>query len=204
MKYSLAFTFSCKASRILIWCLAICPIYAQTTDFDREVRILDLPSLTAPSTQASDVLATSLQIVFNNPEICCGTNSTLEQNVQASDPRSLKDIADKLQGRHFLSDGRAITVATEYLAPTQVTADHLIYMLRGKRLPLMMWNSHLYVVEGVTYVAAPFHGRMSYFVHKFLLLDTRFSDSRREVIFNRVTEEGAQVEGLLFLEAAQQ
>ena len=183
--------------------LVICSGYGQTADFDKEVRVRDLPPLTAPSTQASDVLTTSLEIVLNNQEVCCGKNSALEDIVQSSDPRSLKDISEKLRGRHPLSDGRAITVTTEYLVPSRVTADHMIYMLREKHAPLVIWNSHLYVVEGVTYVAAPYRGGTSFFLHRFLLLDPRFSDSRREVSFNRAATEAGEVEGLLFLEVAQ-
>jgi len=196
--------FLSHARCVLVSCFAICSGYSQTAEFDHQIRIHDLPSLTSPSAQASDVLATSLEIVFNNREVCCGRNSALEESVQSSNPASLKDISDKLRGRHLLSDGRAITVTAEFLTPKQVTADHVIYMLRGKHAALMMWNSHLYIVEGVTYVAAPFNGRMSYFLHKLLLLDSRFTDSRREVSIDREKEDSSSVEGLLFLEALQQ
>jgi len=37
-------------------------------------------------------------------------------------------------------------------------------------------------------------------IRKFLLWDTRYSDSRREVIFDRETEELNKVGGLLFLQ----
>jgi hypothetical protein len=40
--------------------------------------------------------------------------------------------------------------------------------------------------------------------HKFLLQDARFSDSRRAVSFDRLTEDAGKVQGLLFLQAAPQ
>jgi hypothetical protein len=137
-------------------------------------------------------------------EVCCGKNSALENSVESSDAKSLKDIASKLQGRHLLSDGRPIMVTAEYLTPDQVNAGHLIYMLTEKHAPLMMWNSHLYVAEGVTYVETVdnSNGAVAYAIHKFLLQDARFSDSRREVFFDRVTEDASKVQGLLFLQAA--
>jgi hypothetical protein len=182
--------------------LAVCCFaYGQASNPDQEVRVPDLLSLTARSSHASDVLATSLEIVFNEKEVCCGKNSALEDSVQSSDPKSLKDIASRLQGKHFLSDGRPITVTAEYLTPNQVTAGHLIYMLTEKHAPLMMWNSHLYVVDGVTYVTGLSHGAIVYFLHKFALQDSRFPDSRREVSFDRVTEDAGKVQGLLFLQA---
>jgi hypothetical protein len=187
---------------LLVSCFVICSAYAQTPDLDQEVRVNDLPPLTARSAHASDVLATSLEIVFNDREVCCGKNSALEYSVQSSDPKSLKDIAQELQGRHLLSDGRPIIVTAEYLTPNQITAGHLIYILTEKHTPLMMWNSQVYVVDGVTYVAVPFDGGITYFLHKFLLQDSRFSDSRREVLFDRVIEDAGEVQGLLFLQVA--
>ena len=185
--------------------LAVCCFaYGQASNPDQEVRVPDLPSLTARSTHASDVLATSLEIVFNNEAVCCGKNSALEDSVQSSDPKALKDIASKLQGRHLLSDGRAIMVTVEYLTPDQVTAGHLIYMLTEKHAPLMVWNSHLYIVDGATYVTGLSDGAIVYFLHEFLLQDSRFSDSRRKVSFDRVTEDAGKVQGLLFLEAVPQ
>jgi len=54
--------------------------------------------------------------------------------------------------------------------------------------PLMEWGSHLYVVCGVTYVETystitDGHGGPIHVTHKFLLQDTRFFDSRREISF---------------------
>jgi hypothetical protein len=187
-------------------CLALCCLaYGQAFYPNQEIHIHDLPPLTARSTHAPDVLAASLEIVFNDKEVCCGKDSALEDSVQSSDPKSLKDIASKLQGRHLLSDGRAVTVTAEYLAPDQVSAGHLIYMLAANHAPLMLWNSHLYVVEGASY-AEDFNadGGAYYVTHKFFLRDTRFSDSRREVSFDRVTEDASKVQGLLFLRAALQ
>jgi hypothetical protein len=189
---------------VMALCLAVCGFaYGQASYPDQEVRVHDLSSLTARSTHVSDVLATSLEIVFNDKEVCCGKNSALEDSAQASDPKSLKDVASKLQGRHLLSDGRPIMVTAEYLTPDQVNAPHLIYMLTKKHAPIMMWNSHLYVVEGMTYVeTADPSGGVTYFTHKFLLQDARFSDARWEVSFDRVTEDAGKVQGLLFLQAA--
>jgi hypothetical protein len=177
---------------------------AQVAYPEQEIRVRDLPSLTARSTHAPDALATSLEMIFNKKEVCCGKDSALEDSVQSSDPKSLKDIANKLQGRHLLSDGRPITVTTEYLTPDQVSAGHLIAMLRDQRPALMMWNSHLYVLYGASYVETDDYStnQIAYAVHKFLLQDVRFSDARRQVSFDRLTEDPTKVQGLLFLQSA--
>jgi len=94
-------------------------------------------------------------------------------------------------------------VTAEYLTPDQVGAGNLIYMLAANHAPLMLWNSHLYVVNGLSY-AENFdaNGGVSYVTEAFSLWDARFSDSRREVSFDRKTEDSGKVQGLLFLQAA--
>jgi hypothetical protein len=174
--------FILRARCLMASCLALCCLaYGQASYPDQQIYVHNLPSLTARSKHASDVLAASLEIVLNNKEVCCGKDSALEDGIQSRDPKSLKDIGSKIQGRHLLSDGRAVTVTAEYLTPDQVSAGHLIYMLAANHAPLMMWNSHLYVVNGMSYVESGDNesGVLSYVTHKFFLQDTRFSDSRR-------------------------
>jgi hypothetical protein len=70
----------------------------------------------------------------------------------------------------------------------------------------MEWNSHLYVVYGVTYVETvdSQSGAIVDAIHTILLLDTRFSDERRHVSFDRATDDWGKVQGLLMLKAAPQ
>jgi hypothetical protein len=176
---------------------------AQILYQDQEVRVHDLPSLMARTHDPSDVLLTSLDTVFRDREICCGRDSALEDAAQKPDPKSLRDIAAKLDGRHLLSDGRPIHIQAEYLTPDAVTAAAVVNRIVNQHAPLMMWNGHLYVVYGVVYVwsaADPTTGAPPVmYIHKFLLWDTRFSDSRRNVVFDRQTEDPSKVQGLLFL-----
>lgn len=178
-------------------------VHAQALYQDQEVQVHNLPSLMARNHDPSDVLLTSLDTVFNDREVCCGPDSALEDSAQQADPKSLKDIAAKVDGRHLLSDGRPVQVHAEYLAPDAVTASKVIGMIMNQHAPLMIWNGHLYVVYGVVYVWA---GDLTTggppnatYIHKFLLWDTRFSDSRRTVVFDRQTEDPSKVQGLLFV-----
>jgi hypothetical protein len=172
---------------------------------NKEVRISDLPPVTAKSKDASDVLAASIEIILRDKEVCCGKNSALEDSIQRADPKSLKDIAARLQGRHRLSDGRAIVVTADYVPAPSVNSGNLITALTQKQALLMEWNSHLYVVYGVIYntTYSPDSGRMDSIV-KILLLDARFSDQRRDVSFDRQTDDWGKVHGVLILKAASQ
>jgi hypothetical protein len=188
----------------------VCFVHGQLLYQDQEIQVHDLPSLMARSPHSSDVLLTSLDTIFHDHEICCGKDSALEDSAAAADPKSLKDVADKLQGRHLLGDGRPILVTTTYLTPDAVNSGLLITWFQNQHAALMRWNSHIYVVHGIVYLwipsGDPTSGSMTQMtaIHKFLLWDTRFSDSRREVVFNRDTDELNKVEGFLFVDVKPQ
>jgi hypothetical protein len=201
------FPFSSLAARarrrLLIVCLGCCA-YGQTYYRDQEVHIQNPPTLAAKTKDPTDILLTSLHTVFRNPDVCCGKDSALEDSARAADPESLKDIAAKLGGRHLLSDGRAAKVTAEFFTAEQLNAGHLILMVMNQHAPLMEWNSHLYVVHGVLYdrVIDYSNGyQESFSVHKILLWDLRYSDSRRDASFDRSTDDFNKVQGFLFLQA---
>jgi hypothetical protein len=182
------------------------PLSSQMTKPDVELQVSALPAITAATPHSSDVLESALATVLHDPEICCGKDSALQDSVATANPKSLKDVAAKLEGRHLLSDGRPIKVLAQYLTPDQLSSGHLIAMMLQQHAPLMQWNSHVYVVHGIVYFQtvsansdAP--GLEENVIRKFLLWDTRYSDSRREVVFDRSTTDAGQIQGLLFLDS---
>jgi hypothetical protein len=190
-------TVSCLAAG----CLAQGQTYNQYNN--KEIRISHLPSLTARSSDASDVLAAAAEIIFRDQEVCCGKKSALGDRVRLADPMSLEAIANKLRGRNVLGEGRAFLVTAEYLSPPTVNVGQLISAVMENHAPLMQWNSHLYVVYGVIFDETfdPTTGARLDALHKLLLLDPRFSDERHEVSFDRITD-WEKVQGLLILVAA--
>ena len=186
---------------IVLSCLAFCQVSYPIL----EVHIGDLPTLKARTQDPSDVLLTSLDIILRDREICCGKDSALADSLEKADPTSLKDIAAKLQGRQLLSDGRPIMVTAQYVAPDAIGADALINTLQAKHALLMEWNSDMYVCYGVTYRKDydP-NGAMIDTILTFLLQDTRYSGSRREVVFSRKTDDWKKVQGMLWVTFAPQ
>jgi hypothetical protein len=91
-------------------------------------------------------------ILFFMTTKCVAGRTLLEDGVEAADPKFLKEIAGKdareASSRRWAPDHDH----REYLAPDQVSAGHLIGMIQNQRAPLVEWNSHFYVVAGVTYV----------------------------------------------------
>jgi hypothetical protein len=195
-------------SKLGMTCLVFCGFaYGQLLNQDEEIQVHNLPALMARTHDPSDVLLTSLDTVIHDREVCCGKDSALEDSALAADPKSLKDVAGKLDGRHLLSDGRPIVVKASYLTPDAVNSGLLITWFQNQHAALMQWNSHLYVVHGIVYLWTASGGDPTSsgmitmtVIHKFLLWDMRYSDSRREVVFNRESDDPNQVQGLLFVE----
>jgi hypothetical protein len=184
--------------------LAICCVaYGQTYySPNQQVRIHDLLQVTARSRHGSDVLAASVEIVFQDREVRCGKDSALEDRILMADPKSLQDVGDKLRGRQLLTDGRPIMVTADYAPAASVDASLLIGDLRKKQPLLMEWNSHLYVIYGVIFdESVDSSSGITDAIHKILLLDPRYSDARREVVFDRLTDDWASVQGVLVLKA---
>jgi hypothetical protein len=192
---------------IAVLCLAFCSsVQAQNTYIPKSVSIDTLPKLMARSHDPSDVLLTSLDTIVHDREVCCGKDSALEDSAQRADPASLQDVAAKLQGRHLLSDGRPIMMTPQYTAPAAINGSMLIEALRQKHAMLVLWKSHLYVLYGATFVEDydPKTGTALYNIVKLLLIDTRYSDSRRTVEFNRATDDWSKVQGVLWITSAPQ
>ncbi len=175
---------------------------------NEEVRVPQLPALMARSHDPSDVLLTSLDIAFHDHSICCGKDSALEDRALASDPVSLKEIASKIAGKQLLSDGRPVLITADFLppAPGIDISLQIVRALRGSHPLLMLWNSRLYVLYGAVFDEAidTGDGSSAFMIHKMFLLDVRYSGPRREVIFNRDTDDWGKVDGLLLLGVAPQ
>ena len=197
--------------KLVIFCLAAFGFaQGQVLNQDLEIEVPSLPSLTAQSKDPSDVLLTSLDTIFHDKDICCGKDSALIDSASAADPQSLKDVASKLDGRHLLSDGRPIMVTATFLAGDAMGAGSIIGAIRNQHAALIEWNSHVYVLHGVVYMWMADYspegggGSPAAVVHKLLLWDTRFSDDRRNVVFNRDTDDLSKVQGALLVEVKPQ
>jgi hypothetical protein len=172
----------------------------------QEVRVSGLRVLVARSHDPSDVLRASLATVLRDKSVCCGKDSAIGDDAAKADSLSLKDVAAKLRGRHLLSDGRPITVTVEYFEPAAINSGMLITTLQNQHALLVEWNSHLYVCYGVTYWRDydPNTGSEMNTIRKFLLLDTRYADSRRELVFDRESDDWSKVQGMLRVTVAPQ
>ena len=89
------------------------------------------------------------------------------------------------------------------MASDSINPGQIVSCLLGNRALLMEWKSRLYVVYGAGFDEKLYYsGQRDYIIHKLFLLDLPFSDSRREVAFNRESDDWGKVQGLLTLSAA--
>lgn len=78
----------------VLWLAVCCCAFGQAYySSNQQVRIDDLPRVTALSRHASDVLAASAEIVFRDKEVCCSKNSVLEDRIKMADPKSCRMLA---------------------------------------------------------------------------------------------------------------
>ena len=199
--------YSALAMLVVLWGLSgirTNPVFGQVFDKDLEIRVDTLSTLVARSKDPMDVLLTSLAIVFRDKEICCGKDSALGDQVRTADPKSLKDVASKLNGRHLLSDGRPFVVTADYMAPDAMNSGTLIGMMTAHHAVLMQWNAHLYVVDGLIYrwirMGADSTSTSMTVIQNFLLRDPRYIDERQKVEFNRNSDDITKIGGLLFVQ----
>ncbi len=192
-------------------CLALASASAQdapspTAIFlpNQVVRITNLPALAAPSSKSSAVLATALETIIRDKDVCCGRDSGLEDAVLSAS--SLKDLSAKTEGRHVLGDGLPINVRAEYLSPSSLGARVLVNTLTNQKPMLIEWKSRVYVVYGAVYDETRIYDPdgWQFVIRKLLLLDVRFSDHRREVEFNSESDDWNAIQGVLTVSVVRQ
>jgi len=187
---------------VLMFCAAA---FAQTEGqpppvvlLNQEVQVSALPEIVADSRSQSDVMTASVAIAVLDPAICCGRRSALEDQTGSS--RSLKDLGEKLRGKHYLDSGSSVSINDQYWSGTSVNADIIVNTLMAQRPMIMEWNSHLYVMYGVVFDEFRYNnGPDQFVIRKLELIDPRYSDARRNLVFNRQTDDWNKVTGLLAL-----
>jgi hypothetical protein len=168
------------------------------------VRIANLPSLTAPSSKTAAVLATTLETILDDKDLCCGKDSGLEDAVLSSP--SLKELSAKVQGRHVLGDGLSVMVRAEYYPQSSVGAGTVIGTLMRQQPMLIEWKSRVYVLYGAVFDETRIYDPdgWRFVIHKLLLLDIRFSDQRWETEFKSETDDWETIQGFLTLSVVRQ
>jgi hypothetical protein len=170
--------------------------------YKQEIRLADLPSLTAPSDDPSVVLQTVLETIVHDKTLCCAKDSAFEDAV-LSRPRSLKDLSAALQGGRFWSD-HPQALHAGYAAPGAIDPGFILAALLDHHAAVIEWKSRFYIVYGAIFdETLHYSGRREYAIHKFLLLDPRFSGDRSQAEFNRDSDDWGTVQGLMTLTVEQ-
>jgi len=189
---------------LVLVCMATVSAFSQDVSpgwflHNQEVSVANLPLLTAPSAEPSAVLATALETILQDRDVCCRKDSGLEDAVLSA-PSSLKELSAKLQGRHVLGDGLSIVVRAEYFPKSSIDPSLTIQTLMNQQPMLLKWKSHIYVLYGATYDETRTYNweARQFVIHKLWLLDPRYSGQRRQTELN-TTDDWTNIQGILTL-----
>ncbi|HXY03168.1 MAG TPA: hypothetical protein VEI49_06285 [Terriglobales bacterium] len=167
---------------------------------NREVRVALLPPAASASKDPTDILEASVEMAVMDPAVCCGRKSALEDEAALTEPTSVKQLGEKLRGKHHLDSGEAATVVDQYWPGSSVSAENIVGCLSQQHPLLMEWNEHVYVVYGAVFDEYAYSsGAVMDVIKKLLLLDLRYSGKRRYVSFDRQADDWSKVTGLLAL-----
>ena len=201
-----------RSAPYLIFLLTLVSTFSHSqTDFppayrffpSKEVRVTNLHLRNAKSADSTATLAATLSTIFDDPQVCCGKDSALGDEVFSADSDSIEGLARTLQGRHMLDDGRPILVSAQYVSADSAKAEQVIAPLLTNKPLLMEWNYHFYVVQGVVFSERAYdNGFHEYLVRQLLLSDPRFTDERMRVAFHANNNSWHEVQGFLILSAA--
>jgi len=171
------------------------------TNPNQEVRIASLPSITAQSKGDSSVAIAAVATAVMDSDVCCGRNSALEDRITTAPKSSLKELGERLRGKHYLDSGYSIVIDDQYWSGASANAEIIITALDSQRPLLMDWNNRLYVVYGAAFdETVCTSGTTAHSIHTLMLVDVRYSDQRRYITFDRQTDDWNKVAGILTLE----
>lgn len=193
------------ACLLLACCFAVAQSYVPPSIIavhHQEIRLDLHPAVAAP---AKPAVVSAVETVLGNSQLCCGQESTLGDAPIAEEHVSLRNLGDKLAGRHTLADGRAVMISSSYVPADSVTSDRIIAPLRNHHPMLMQWNGHVYVVDGVNYdedVYTDDHKELV--IRKILLLDPSAAADSQETDFDRTKDDWSKVQGFLLLKVTPQ
>jgi hypothetical protein len=157
-------------------------------------------STVAASDSKSDLLIASVESVFADKDLCCGRGSALEDAIVSADSGSLRRVGEKLRGRYYLSDGSAITIFDNYWTGSSVRAEDIIASLQSHHALIIDWDGRLYVLFGAIFDLNKYpSGVEERVIRSFMLVDTRYSDAKRYVTFDRQKNDFGKVNALLEL-----
>jgi hypothetical protein len=110
---------------------------------DQEIYVAHLPSMKSPSAEPSAVLATALETIIQDGDVCCGKDSGLESAVLSSPP-SLSALSTKLQGKHVVGNGLSVIVSAKYTPSGSINPGLVIGALLDQQ-PMLFQGDRTYM-----------------------------------------------------------
>ncbi len=167
---------------------------------NQRVTVPDLAPVTAPDASASTVAKAAVAILLSASKIQCDPSSHVENVAEEYAGPSLRTLAGKLSGASCTVEGRRIGITATFVPNGEIQGDNLIASLIAGKPLLMAWSTNLYVLYGVVYdETLHSDGSRVNSIRELLLIDPRYSDKRRLVVFRRESDDFTRVEGIAMI-----
>ncbi len=178
------------------------PIEGEVVHPNLRITVPNLPALTAVDQSGTAVAKAGLDIIFSAAKLKCEGSFHLESVMDGYAGPRLRTLTRQIASAPCTVDGRAARVTAWFVPNGEIQADSLIVPLAEGYPLLLRWKDVLYVLYGVVYDEhLRYNGSRDNVIRELLLIDPRYSDERRLVVFRRDKDDFTQVEGIAGISA---
>lgn len=157
-----------------------------------------IPNLEAITLRDSNSATAAVAILLSSSNVKCDSGSEVEGALSGNAEGSLSMLARKIDGTSCGVNGNTLRISASFTPIGEIRANDIVSSIMQKKPLLIRWKEVVYVAYGVVYDQHLFNsGRQDNVIREFLLIDPRFSDSRRLVTFRRQKDDFGQIEGIM-------
>ena len=191
-----------------VWVLFASPVYcqdavpAEVVHPNQRVEVSNLAPLSTP--EGTSTAQVGMQIVLAAQNVHCDKRSEAEAAAQTVTNNSLKDLVRRVSGANCVTERGPLKLAATFVPNSAIQGDDLIAALMHHKPQLIQYRGAVMVLYGVIFDEhLRSDGSRTNIVRTFLMLDPRYQDARRWVVFVRDKDAFSQVDGVGSIEPMQ-
>jgi hypothetical protein len=163
----------------------------------QRIAVPNLAQFRAADDSRPAVLKAVVATVLSGLNVKCGSGSQLYSVLEANAELPLRAVAAKISGASCSMEGRTLHVNATFAPNGAIKANGIVASVMQHQPLLLEWKNRIYVLYGVVYDQHLYNtGAQDNVIREFLLIDPRYSDTRRFLAFNRAKDNFADVAGI--------
>jgi hypothetical protein len=161
------------------------------------VSVADTYALDSSNTAVANA---ALGIVLSSSNLKCEAGSQLQSIIESYAQSALEALSKKISGTTCLKNGAVEHLETAFMPNGAIRPEQIISpLIEGDPL-LLKWKGTFFVLYGVVYDEHVHRsGGRNNVIRELLLIDPRYQDNRRFVVFDREKNNFGEVEGMVKL-----